>query len=116
MNCHPERSRGICGAPLGLSKFWSALENVLQVKLQFSRSTANAGDLAERRALSRIIRVAQGSQIKDVRRIYTEFQKLFVIDRKRLRDRAVITLITRGALGTNGRVAISSILRACVSA
>jgi hypothetical protein len=24
MNCHPERSRGICGAPLGLPKFRSS--------------------------------------------------------------------------------------------
>jgi hypothetical protein len=24
MNCHPERSRGICGAPFGLPKFWSS--------------------------------------------------------------------------------------------
>src|ERR1700677_2093450 len=23
-NCHPERSRGICGAPFGLPKFWSS--------------------------------------------------------------------------------------------
>jgi hypothetical protein len=23
VNCHPERTGGVCGAPIGLPKFWS---------------------------------------------------------------------------------------------
>ena len=61
--------------------------------LQLSRTTANARGLTKRRAPSRIVRVAQSSQVEDVRSVPPEFQMLFTIDRKSFRDEGVIALI-----------------------